>query len=134
MKESGVDTKTIYSINSISSHQNIIWVRFCTQHYQNQPEQLMRSTFNTHKHRIARAEGNKFPGQNKPDMSQIKEELCSLYNSMCTNKTLEEKTWTEHIYCTYIRVHGRDRKSYIQFTDPTHPNNPLQVFKICSKN
>ena len=61
-------------------------------------------------------------------MSQIKEEFRGLYSSMCPNKNIGRKTWTEHIYCTYIRVHGRVCKSYIQFTDPTHPNNSVLVF------
>ena len=33
LKDSGVDTKTIYSINSFSSRQNTIRVRFRTMHY-----------------------------------------------------------------------------------------------------
>ena len=41
---------------------------------------------------------------------------------------LQEKTWNEHIYCSFVSVHGNNRKSYVQFTDPTCPNNSLLVF------
>ena len=127
-----MDTKTIFSINSFSSHQNTIRVRFRTMYFRNHAEQSLRSNYNTHKHRIARAEGDKFPGENKPDMNQIKKELFDLYKSRQNHPSLTKKCWMEHIFCTYIRVHGRDRKSYIQFTDPTHPNNSLLVFQLCS--
>ena len=61
LKDNGVDTKGIFSINSFSSRQNTIRVRFRTINLRNTAEQTLRSKFETHKHRIAGAEGDRFP-------------------------------------------------------------------------
>ena len=95
----------IYEMNSFSAR-----VRFKTQQGWNQAELAIHKHFDKHKVWIARAEGDRFPGENRPKMKEMKEELLSYYNSTVgeidKSLTVNFETWNEFIFLTYIKAGG----------------------------
>ena len=129
LKDNKVDITGIFSINSFSAKFNTIRVRFRTVNLRNEAEHILRSRFDIHKHRTSRAEGDKYPGENKPDLKEIKKELYHMFKAMIGSEiSLNLKTWNEHIFVSFVKTEGRDRKNYISFSDPTCPNHSLLVF------
>ena len=76
----------------------------------NSAEQILRSKYDTHKLRCSRPEGDKYPGENKPNLDNIKKELFDLYKAKDDTTSLTLETWNEHFYCSFVRARGKDRK------------------------
>ena len=129
-----MDITGIFSINSFSTKFNTIRVRFRTANLRNEAEHILRSRFDLHKHRTSRAEGDKYPGENKPDLKEIKKELYLMFKGMIPEISINERTWNEHIYVSFVKTYGNDRKNYVQFSDPTCPNYSLLVFNYSLPN
>ena len=52
----------------------------------------IRENFSDHKTRVERHEGDRFPGENRPDIDIIREELCLKYNNSVNDKTYEQRS------------------------------------------
>ena len=98
LKDNKVDPNGVFSINSFSSKFNTIRIRFCTMNLRNEAEQILRSRFDIHKHRTSRAEGDKYPGENKPDLNEIKEELLKWFKSAIGDEIVIHKKNMERTY------------------------------------
>ena len=108
--------------NSFNRKFNSMRVRFWTQHLQNLAEQTLCSKYDTHKLRCSRAEGDKYPGENKPDLNEIKKKLFNLYKAKDNTTGLTIKTWNEHIYCTVLYCTGNmARIGRATYSSPTPP-------------
>ena len=129
LKDNKVELDGVFSINSFSTKFNTIRIRFRTTNLRNEAEYILRSRFESHKHRTNRAECDYYPGENKPDLAQIKNELLSMFKTATHNEiAIPTKTWNEHIFVNFIKTEGKYRKNYIEFSDPTCPNHSLLVF------
>ena len=86
--------------------------------------------------RTERHKGDKFPGEFRPDINTIKEELRKKYNMAVDEEyKIDQATWKEFIKVEIICAgYNKGKKNYIEFTDPTCPNYNVLVYNYAEDN
>ena len=80
--------------------------------------------------RTERHKGDKFPGEFRPDINVIKEELRRKYNTAVDDEyEIDKETWKEFVKVDFLPAgSNKEKKNYIEFTDPTCPNYNVLVY------
>ena len=131
--DKGIQNETIVKIYSYSERLSSIRAAFRNEAERDEADIKIRDKYNNHKIRTLRHQYNDFPGNVKPDLKAIKEDLLTRYNTIVSGFSedykVDKATWDNFIKLSIIDQGTKDgKKNYIEFTDPTCPNYNVLVY------
>ena len=126
----GIKKERIVKIYSYSERLCSIRAVFRNEFERDEADLKIRNDFNNHKIRTVRHQYNDFPGNVRPDLTNIREELRSRYNQhVSAEYQVDKETWDNFIKLSIIDAGTKSgKKNYIEFTDPTCPNYNVLVY------
>ena len=129
--EQGIKKEEIVRIYAFSERFSSIRIDFRDEFEWNGADIKIRRNFQTHKLRMVRHLNDNYPGEIRPDLKAIKEELRNKYNSAVGDNEyqIDDETWDEFVQVSIINAgYRKGKKNYIEFTDPTCPNYNVLVY------